>query len=87
MQLKKLGPNMTEIEIRSGTRILYSYETPVAVHVGRDGEPGSKPAGEWLKTAKYHSRTTAQHIAAWLPKGVKARVVPQSEISILAGAK
>ncbi len=30
MKLKQLASNMTELELNNGTRVLFSYETPVA---------------------------------------------------------
>lgn len=65
--LKQLGPNKTEVTINN-LRILYSYETPVAV--AKDGVA--------LITDEYHSRTTSKHINSWIAefKGNTIKVSP-----------
>ena len=75
MKLKVLGANRTEIELPSGLSVLYSYSTPVAVHV---------PGVGYLKTETRYSVTTSKHIGQWLDGNVPARIVPQSEIVRLA---
>jgi len=50
MELKHLGPNMTELSF-NGNVILFSYETPVA---GRHDR--------LFKTEEKYSRTTTKHI-------------------------
>lgn len=70
MNLTPIASNMTEVTLKSGAVVLFSYSTPVAVHVV-DG-------GEWkfYYTEKYWSRTTSRHISKWLPKD-KAQTQPQ----------
>ena len=65
MKIKKLGPNMTELEYADGARVLVSYETPVAAY--------TKALG-FVKSDRFHSRTTSQHISQWLD-GVQATPV------------
>mgnify|MGYP001570317725 CR=1 FL=1 len=74
MKLERLGANSSIISMNDGTTVLFSYETPVAAYKN----------GEYLKSVKFHSRTTNQHIAQWL-NGQEARVVPQAEIDRIAG--
>lgn len=57
MQLKKLGPNETQITQPNGYLVLYSYNTPVAVHHLTSHQ-------EW-RTSKKHSVTTSKHINKW----------------------
>ena len=73
--VKTISPNRTEIELPSGLSVLYSYSTPVAVHV---------PGVGHLKTETRYSVTTSKHISQWLDGNVPARIVPQSEIVRLA---
>ena len=59
LRLKPLASNMTELTLQDGTRVLFSYETPVAyskiTELGR----------ETYKTNQYYSRTTSKHINKW----------------------
>jgi len=76
MKLKKLGNNETELITENGTRILFSYETPVAV-INKDDYK--------FVTEKYYSKTTSRHINKWIGK-VYSNVhhVSQSGIDNLA---
>lgn len=47
---------MTELELADGSRILFSYKTPV---------PHYKPSEFLRKTAYKWSRTTSRHISQW----------------------
>lgn len=90
MKIKRLSPSMTEVELASGLRILYSYEVPAAAFRPARPDPGnvSWPA-EWVKTDKFVSRTTQEHIQTWLKaNGVapgSARAVPHDELERIAG--
>jgi hypothetical protein len=53
MKIKPVGTNQTEVELKGGTIILYSYKTPVAAFV-----PGR---GALCSMTKY-SRTTSKHV-------------------------
>lgn len=65
MNIKPLGSNQTELEIK-GARVLFSYSTPVAC----------ESVGKRYKTDKKWSQTTSRHINAWLG-GAEAEEVPQ----------
>ena len=55
MNIKQLGSNQTELEIK-GARVLFSYSTPVACEL----------SSGYYKTAKKWSKTTSRHINLWL---------------------
>lgn len=74
MSLKVLGSNQTQITKPDGTRVLFSYSTPVAAYV---------PGRGYIRTTTSHSKTTSKHINAWL-SGTKAAAVPQSELDALS---
>lgn len=76
MNLKKLGPNETQIN-QNGYLILYSYNTPVAVHHCADGQ-------EW-KTSKKWSATTSKHINKWCKADAVAVTQEQLELIIAKG--
>lgn len=71
--LKVLGSNQTEVTNKS-VRILYSYNTPVAVEV---------VGGPIYQTEEKYSKTTTKHINSWLA-GRKAIKVSQSQIDTIA---
>jgi hypothetical protein len=56
MKIKILGANMTEL-LLDNKRILFSYETPVAMWI---------PGKGYYKTATNWSRKTSKHINKWL---------------------
>jgi hypothetical protein len=72
MKLKQLGPNQTEVEV-DGNRVLFSYETPVAVKFAN---------GDAWRTAKKWSRTTTRHINRWLNETLTLEV-SQEAIEVL----
>jgi hypothetical protein len=55
MQLKPIGPNVTELHVGNAV-ILFSYETPVAARIG----------GQYYVTSKRYSNTTSRHISKWV---------------------
>ena len=55
MKIKQLASNMTELQ-SGDTRILFSYETPVAAYITGQG---------LYRTSKKWSRTTSKHINKW----------------------
>lgn len=61
MKLKQIASNMTVVNIHDtsgdGYNILFSYETPVAIHFQN---------GVCKKTDKFWSNTTSRHINKWL---------------------
>lgn len=58
MKLKQVKNNMTEVSLTENVKVLFSYETPVAMY---DAE-----TGYFHRTNKYWSRTTSKHINAWV---------------------
>lgn len=75
MHVRSLGSNQTQVTTGSDTRILFSYETPVAAFV---------PGRGYLKTRRQFSRTTSKHINQWL-SGEEAQIVDQEELDKIAG--
>ena len=55
MKLKSIAAHQTELTLANGTRVFYSYETPVAAVVG----------GKSYRTDKKWSATTSRHIGQW----------------------
>lgn len=72
--LQNLGPNQTQIAKADGTRVLFSYSTPVAAYL---------PGRGYIRTATTYSKTTSKHISLWLG-GAKAATVPQPEPDALS---
>jgi hypothetical protein len=56
MRIKPIASNMTELLLNDGTRVLFSYETPVAHY---------KPSEYLRKTSYKWSKTTSRHINKW----------------------
>lgn len=73
MKLQPLGKNVTELAFIDGTRILFSYQTPVAAYV---------PGKGYMRTDRHYSVTTSRHVNAWLGD-VHASRVPQNELDAL----
>ena len=69
MRIKQIASNMTELETKDGTSVLFSYETPVA---GWDDKGA-------FRTDEYWSKTTTRHINKYL-NGIEAREISQEEI-------
>ena len=67
MQLKRIAANQTEISLNNGTKVFFSYDTPVAAQL---------PDYEYVRTATKWSVTTSKHINKWL-EGVNATEVSQ----------
>ena len=63
MNLNPIRQNMTELELENGTKILFSYKTPVAALVNESG------TFHQYKTDKKLSRTTSKHISQWNQMG------------------
>jgi len=66
MKLIQLGTNQTELNVNGEMKILFSYETPVAICINCD----------YYRTSKKWSPTTGKHISNWL-EGAKAEEKPQ----------
>lgn len=79
MRLNAVGRNQTVVETEY-TRVLFSYNTPVAAFVKKDFvmlRLLGLPPQVYIKTSTFHSRTTSKHINAFLD-GAEATPVPQS---------
>ena len=63
MTLNPIRANMTELELNNGTKVLFSYKTPVACLVNANG------VWHQYKTDKKWSNTTTRHINNWNPLG------------------
>jgi len=55
MKLNPIGSNMTEIIRKDGTKVLFSYKTPVACITD----------GEFFFTSHKWSNTTTRHVNKW----------------------
>jgi hypothetical protein len=69
MKVKSIGSNQTEVTA-SGCRVLYSYETPVALE---------SPSGKYYKTDRKWSVTTSKHINKFC--SANPTLVPQDLLS------
>jgi hypothetical protein len=76
MQLKVIGSNQTELEFSDGTTVFFSYETPVAIFVPKQGA---------LCTSQKYSSTTSKHINNTVKRwGATRHNVSQAEIDKIA---
>lgn len=75
MELQPIGSNQTELRLANGTRILFSYRTPVAAYV---------PGRGYIKSGTRYSVTTSRHVNQWI--GAGWQWVPQEEIDGLVPA-
>lgn len=77
MKIRPAGSNMTEVELTTGTTVLFSYKTPVAAFV---------PGTGIVRTEKFFSQTTSKHINKWIRENAPSATVtqvPQEEIESL----
>jgi len=76
IQIRQAGSNRTEL--RAGdTRILFSYDTPVA---------GFSPEYGYFKTETFHSVTTSRHVNQWLKgEGKDPKAVSKLKDSDIGG--
>ena len=72
MRIIEHGSNYVVVDL-GGNVVLFSYNTPVAGHIG----------GEFCRTSEHHSKTTSKHINQWL-EGRKAVEKPQAFFDDLA---
>lgn len=76
MKLRNVGSNQTVLSLDNGTEILFSYNTPVAGFVEGYG---------YVKTDKFHSKTTSKHINNYLgPSIYYVKIMSQSFFDNLA---
>ena len=76
MELIPLGSNQTQINLKKGDSVFFSYRTPVAC-LTMNG---------YYKTSKKWSVTTSRHINKWLG-GVLAKEQPQEYFDSLVVAE
>lgn len=74
MELQRLGANVAVINLSSGARILFSYDTPVAAYIPGEG---------YIKSERFFSRTTTAHVAQFL-KGNQGATVTHETLTRLA---
>ena len=60
MKLNPIGANQAELVLNNGTKVLFSFQTPVATV--------SCAGGLAFYTEKKFSKTTSRHINQWLEK-------------------
>lgn len=80
MNLKPIKQNMTELELKGGLTVLFSYQTPVACRW--EGCWGN--AFQYYRTSKFWSKTTSRHINQWIGEN-KAGEKDQQYFHDLAG--
>ena len=68
MKLVPHGSNQNVLIFDNGTKVLFSYQTPVAAF---------HPIKGWLRTDSKFSVTTSKHINKWL-SGLNASTISQS---------
>lgn len=73
MKIQPIGTNQTLLIVETGVVVFVSYETPVAAFIPSDG---------YLRSAKFHSKTTSRHINKWLD-GIEADTKPQEYFDTL----
>ena len=75
MNLTPLGTNRTQLDLKDGTSVLFSYSTPVAALTDNG----------YYRTSKNWSVTTSRHIDTWLG-GVLAKEQPQEYFDSLCAS-
>lgn len=86
-KLERMSPSSHVLTLKDGTRVLFSYDTPVAAEVPAGWLPDHRGGftvklGGYLKSAAFHSRTTSGHVARFLA-GQSARAVDQAVLNSL----
>ncbi len=74
MEMQRVDPNMVVLMFKDGTRIMFSYDVPVAAYI---------PGAGYMKSSRYFSRSTNQHVVRFT-NGAMAVPVEHSEILALA---
>jgi hypothetical protein len=73
MQIENLGSNQTAIYLANGTKVVFSYSTPVAAFI---------PGTGLVKTGTRYSVTTTRHVNRFVD-GRPCAVVDQSVLDAL----
>jgi hypothetical protein len=80
MNLRPIKQNMTELNLGNGTRVLFSYKTPVACITAEDDTA--------YKTDKFWSATTSRHINVWVSQFDIVDIKPQEYFdNLIQGVK
>ena len=87
MKIKHLGANMTELTFKDGLRVLVSYEVPCAAFLPGTPTEYGRTEDRWIKSSRFVSRVTSQHLGQWLPRGVRAHAVDPEIIAEILGAR
>ena len=74
MKIKPIGSNQTELHLADGRVVLFSYETPVALHVPGEG---------YYRTSERYSVTTSKHVNRWTNRTVKT--IDADKLAALVG--
>lgn len=83
-EFKRHGANVVEVVANDGTRVLFSYDQPVAAFVVETDSLDIKapPVTAFVRTSRFWSRTTSRHVAEWLQEnGADALTVDQETIN------
>lgn len=56
MKMKNIGSNQTELSLDNGVTVLFSYQTPVAIHI---------PGKGYYRAERMYSITTTRHVNKW----------------------
>lgn len=74
MEMQQVDANMAVIMFKDGTRIMFSYDVPIAAYV---------PGRGYIRSSRYFSRSSNQHVLQFL-NGNMGTPVDHSEILELA---
>lgn len=79
MKFLRIGPNVTELEFRDGTKVLVSFEIPAAAYIPNVG---------YVRTDRFISRTTQDHVTRWIRKaGAVSSVMAHEHIEQIMGER
>lgn len=91
-KLERLGPSSYVLTLKDGTRVLYSYDTPVAAWmITGDWHPicnpgGIKlPGGGYVRADQFYSRTTSGHVSRFLNGADARKVAPEVIAALVEG--
>lgn len=88
-KLERLSPSAHVLELKSGTRVLFSYDTPVAAQVAGNHRghvnPNPDAFWDWLRADAFYSRTTSGHVARFLGDNPARKVAPAVILALVEG--
>ena len=82
-KLERLGPSSHVLTLKDGTRVLYSYDTPVAADV--TCSKWAATAREFLRADQFYSRTTSGHVSRFLNGADARKVAPEVIAALVEG--